>query len=494
MLTNLTKKITYPVLAAALAFGCTPDQEQITPTTTMNAEATSALLDGSENSSVRFKSNDYIIISSSSSLPADLEGQIKSLNGKITGQMKKVGIATVSSTDADFAEKARKIKGVSSVIRDVEIQWYNPESFKTAEVDATNINPASTGDSNPFFAFQWGATAIQAPAAWNTGARGKGVKVAVLDSGFHLDHPDLKDNIIYSKSFVPGETVRPVGTGFSHGTHVAGTIAAADNNLGVIGIAPEASLILLKVLGDSGSGSFGWMMEGIMHAVEQEADVINMSLGAYLPRNGKYLDENGNVINDTKATQELLVAITRVTNYATQQGVTIISSAGNSAIDGNSDKSGISIPAGMPNVISISSTAPSGWAANLLGADLDGVASYTNYGTPDVTFAAPGGDSRYPGNENGVIAGLVRPVWVFDMILSTGTATSYNWVAGTSMASPHAAGVAALIIGQNGGKMHPKQVEAAMRASADDLGKTGRDPYYGYGRVNAFKAVTATIQ
>lgn len=493
MFTNF-KRLSYPVLAAVLAFGCTPDQEQATPTTTLSAEATSALQDGSVNPSVKLKSDSYIIISSASTLPADLEGQVKSLNGNVTSLMNEVGIATVTSSDPGFAAKAGKINGVSSVISDVEIQWYNPEDFRTMELDATNVNPASTGDSNPFFAFQWGATAIQAPAAWNTGARGKGVKVAVLDSGFHLDHPDLKDNIIYSKSFVPRESVRPIGTGFTHGTHVAGTIAAVDNNRGVIGIAPEASLILLKVLGDSGSGSFGWMMQGIMEAVKQDADVINMSLGAYLPRNGKYMDANGNVINNTRGTQELLVAITRVTNFAAQKGVTIISSAGNSAIDGNSDKSGISIPAGMPNVISISSTAPSGWATNLLGTDLDGVASYTNYGTPDVSFAAPGGDSRYPGNENGAIAGLVRPVWVFDMILSTGTATSYNWVAGTSMASPHAAGVAALIIGQNGGKMHPKQVEAAMRASADDLGKPGRDPYYGYGRVNAFKAVTATMQ
>ncbi len=491
MLTKLTKKFAYPVLAAALAFGCTPDVEQVAPTATLDADSRKNAVAGSESSSVRLKSNNYIIISASNSLPANLESQVSALKGNVTGLMKQVGIVTVTSDDAEFAAKASKIAGVSSVVRDVEIQWYNPESFKTMELDATaNVNPASTGDSNPFFAFQWGATAIQAPAAWNTGARGKGVKVAVLDSGFHLDHPDLKENIIYSKSFVPGETVKPIGTGFTHGTHVAGTIAAADNTIGVIGIAPQASLLCIKVLADSGRGSFSWMMQGIMDAVEQHADVINMSLGAYLPRNGKFLDENGNVINDTKAVQELLVAITKVTNYATQKGVTIISSAGNSAIDGNSDKSGISIPAGVPNVISISATAPSGWAKNLLGADLDGVASYTNYGTSDISFAAPGGDSRYPGDENGTIAGLTRPVWVFDMILSTGTSTSYNWVAGTSMASPHAAGVAALIIGQNGSRMHPKQVEAALRASADDLGKPGRDPFYGYGRVNAFRAVT----
>jgi lantibiotic leader peptide-processing serine protease len=495
MSNKLNFKLAYSLfLAFAVSFGCT-NQDQIFEDTEMadTSEMISADVSGTASATVKMTSNRYIIIGVGNKLPSDLKGQLNSLRGELINSMDEVGIATASSDDPRFAAMASKISGVSSVVRDVEIQWYNPESFKTMELDATNVNPPSTGDSNPLFALQWGATAIQAPAAWNAGAKGKGVKVAVLDSGFHLDHPDLKDNIIYSRSFVPGETVRPIGTGFTHGTHVAGTIAAVDNNIGVIGIAPQASLLCIKVLANNGRGSFAWMLEGIMDAVEQEADIINMSLGAYLPRNGKFLDQNGNVINDTKAIQELLVSITRVTNYATQKGVTIISSAGNSAIDGNKDQSGISIPAGVPNVISISSTAPEGWAFDPLNVNLDEVASYTNYGTPDVTFAAPGGDSRYPGNELATVAGVTIPGWAFDMVLSTGGATNYNWTAGTSMASPHAAGVAALIIGQNGGKMQPKQVEAALRASADDLGRPGRDPFYGWGRVNAAKAVGAQV-
>jgi subtilisin family serine protease len=91
----------------------------------------------------------------------------------------------------------------------------------------------------------------------------------------------------------------------------------------------------------------------------------------------------------------------------------------------------------------------------------------------------------YPGNENCLIAGLVRPCWVFDLVFSTGNGGWY-WSAGTSMAAPHASGVAALIIGANGGDMKPSQVEAALRSSADDLGKPGNDDFYGAGRVNAF--------
>jgi len=102
-----------------------------------------------------------------------------------------------------------------------------------------------------------------------------------------------------------------------------------------------------------------------------------------------------------------------------------------------------------------------------------------------IDFAAPGGDFIYPGEEECVVAGLLRPCWVFDLVFSTGSAGSYYWSAGTSMAAPHASGVAALIISANGGDMKPQHVERDLRHSADDLGKPGNDDAYGMGRVNA---------
>ena len=509
MFTNLTKKFTYSVLAAALAFGCTPETEQATPNESLNAgAATSAVLDGSVSPSVRLKSGHYIVIASTATLPSDLESQLKSLQGNVTSLLAKAGIATVTSSDPDFAAKAGKISGVSAVIRDLDVQWFNPSDQKIVEFDAEAFgNPPASGDDDKYFDLQWGHDAVNAPEAWNAGARGKGVRVAVLDSGFDLDHKDLAPNIdlAASANFVPGETLGYALAGVgSHGTHTAGTIAAADNGIGIIGVAPEAKLILVKVLRDSGSGSFSWMLQGILHAVEQGADVINMSLGAALPRNGKYLDDNGTpddtsddfIVNDTKATQQLINAISKVTTYATQQGVTIIASAGNDANNGNKDKSLAHIPSGAPNVISISATAPQGWALNPATANLDHLASYSNYGTSEVDFAAPGGDYQYPGKEIAKIGGITQYVYVFDYVFSSGSnldpaRASYYWSVGTSMAAPHATGVAALLIGQNGGEMDPAKVKAALRASADDLGKPGRDPYYGYGRVNAFKAVTA---
>ncbi|WP_299754630.1 S8 family serine peptidase [uncultured Pontibacter sp.] len=507
MLKKITTRVAFPMLALGLMLGCTPDEEQVSPDATLSTDVTSNASASSATPGVKFKKGHYIVVASSNKLPANIKEQLKAAKGDVTGHMEDVGIATVTSSDPDFAAKAGKIKGVGSVIRDLEVQWYNPADQKIVEFDAEAFgNPPASGDNDRFFNLQWGHDAVDAPEAWNAGYRGKGVRIAVLDSGFDLDHADLAPNIDYAASanFVVGESLGYALPGVgSHGTHTAGTIAAADNGIGIIGVAPESELILVKVLRDSGSGSFSWMMQGIVHAVQQGADVINMSLGAALPANGKYLDDNGTpddpsddfVVSDTKATHELINAINKVTNYANQQGVTVIASAGNDANNGNKDKSLVHIPSSASNVISISATAPQGWALAPTTTNLDNLASYSNYGTADVDFAAPGGDYMYPGNEIATVGGVTQYVYVLDYVFSSGSnlngSTSYYWSVGTSMAAPHATGVAAIVIGMNGGQMDPARVKAVLRASANDLGKPGRDPYYGYGRVNAARAVSA---
>ncbi|MBF9236242.1 S8 family serine peptidase [Hymenobacter sp. BT683] len=487
-----------PVLGLGLlfTFGCS--KENPTPTDpSITAVSSQAIAAGTPGFTLRSKH--YIIIAAGDELPAGIEGLTTAANGKVTSVLQEVGLALATSDDPEFAAKAAKITGVRSVVRDFTYQGFNPEA-RAVEAEALNVNPASTGDSNPYLPLQWGATAIQAPAAWNAGALGENVLVADLDGGFELTHPDLVANIQGSKSFVPTEPAQFMGAAnkSSHGTHTAGTIAAADNSIGVIGVAPKAKLLLVKVLADAGSGSFSWMLQGILYAVQERADVINLSLGAAIPRHDQYLDENGKVVNDTKAIQELLVAINKVTSYATKNGVTIIASAGNDANNGNQDKSTVHIPADATGVISISSTGPMGWALDPLKANLDRFASYSNYGTSAIDFAAPGGDFALPGSAIVNFRGVTQYAWALDMVISTGrvsvvngiTRGSYTWMAGTSMAAPHATGIAALIIGRNGGSMDPVRVEAALRASADDLGQPGRDAYYGQGRLNAFRAVS----
>jgi subtilisin family serine protease len=142
----------------------------------------------------------------------------------------------------------------------------------------------------------------------------------------------------------------------------------------------------------------------------------------------------------------------------------VIAPAGNYASDGDHTADFIHLPGDAQGVISISATAPIGWATAPETTFLDNLASYSNFGRSVIDFAAPGGDVQYPGNENCTIAGLTRPCWVFDLVFSTGN-NGWYWSAGTSMAAPHAAGVAALIIGANGGEMSRRRTSGASCAA-----------------------------
>ena len=158
------------------------------------------------------------------------------------------------------------------------VQWVKP---------GNTVEQQSIGSDESFWAYQWAPQAIHAPEAWEAGFTGQGIRVAVIDGGIASNHIDLKDNIdlATSKSFVPGFNFNEDTGTFWHATHVAGIIAAEDNGIGTIGIAPHATIIALKALHD-GSGSFNAIISAILYAAnEANADIINMSLGAVFPRN-----------------------------------------------------------------------------------------------------------------------------------------------------------------------------------------------------------------
>jgi subtilisin family serine protease len=436
-------------------------------------------------------------MTSGKSFGDDIGAKIAAAGGQLQSNLPGIGVVTAVSDDPNFAARASAISGVASVDADQVVQWVKPEAVGEA-IDAEAVAPPSEavdhvfGGDETFFNAQWNVQAMHAPDAWAAGQIGTGARVAVIDGGINANHIDLvgRIDVARSASFVAGFTFdQDVGgaTTFRHATHVAGIIAANDNGIGTIGIAPGATIIAIKAL-HNGSGSFGAIISAIEYASTPiseggaGANIINMSLGATFAREA----------NDGSA--HLMAALSRATSHARQRGVLVISAAGNEGVDMDHTAHVVSIPAQSVGVLSIAATAPVGFA---LGAtNFARSASYTNFGQSFVSFAAPGGDGVLGGTALCAIPRiptgtgfLVANCSTFDLVLSPGAGTnSYFFAAGTSMASPAAAGVAALIWGKNG-PMTPAKLEGMLSKSALDLGKPGNDDQYGGGFLDAGAAV-----
>ncbi len=437
-----------------------------------------------DESEIELKSahtGNFMVISKSETLPPGLEKKLAGY-GQVVSSIPEIGIVVLKSDNPNLIKQLGKLSEVSAVVPDLRTKWIEPAKVIKEE------NPPSMGDDETYFFYQWGMDAIDAPEAWNAGYTGNKAKVFILDSGIDPGHPDLAPNLntTLSISFVPGEEyyVQNVDE-FNHGTHVAGIVAAANNSYGIIGVAPDAEIVAVKVLSEEdGSGEFSWINAGIVYAANHGADVINMSLGARFSRNGFFYDENDNLVKIPAVyMQDLILAQQRAVNYAWRKGAVIITSAGNAASNADGNGSLFIIPAELQNVVSVSATAPDYWYYDLyygIEPNLDIPASYTDFGKSLVDIAAPGGDfDFYP-----------QPNWQYDMVLSTGPDNSFYFSAGTSMASPHVAGVAALVISKYDGKLTPQEVVKKLLKTADKIDGNGKSSFYGKGRVNAYRAVT----
>lgn len=272
----------------------------------------------------------------------------------------------------------------------------------------------------------WGVSRIGANVTNHTG---KGVVVCVVDTGIDKDHPDLVTNLIGGKNFV-GKGLKVDANKWDddngHGTHVAGTIAATDNSVGVVGVAKEASLLGVKVLDRSGSGYFSDIIAGIDYCVSQGADVISMSLGSS---------------SDVQTMHDAVDA-------ADAAGVLVVAAAGNSG-DGNGATNEIGYPAKYSSVLAVGATASD-----------DSSPSWSSEGV-EVELSAPGVN-----------------------VLSTWNDGGLNIISGTSMATPHVSGVAALAMQANP-LLTNVEIRALLVSTADDLGALGHDNFFGYGLVDA---------
>lgn len=282
--------------------------------------------------------------------------------------------------------------------------------------EANHIRTILAQPNDPEFSSLYGMSKIAAPEAWEISTGSSAVTVAVVDTGVNYNHPDLTDNIVRNLGEIPSNGIDDDGNGYiddyygydfssgdgdpadghRHGSHCAGTIGARGNNeLGVVGVNWEVGILPVRVLNNQGSGDDADVAAGIRYAVDRGASIVSMSLGG---------DSFSQTMEDA-------------IEYARNAGVLIVAAAGNGSSNNDDPSEFPTYPASSPadNVLSVAATDSS-----------DSLSYYSNYGATSVDVAAPG-----------------------DSILSTTLGTGYEELSGTSMATPHVAGLAALIKSTN---------------------------------------------
>lgn len=356
-----------------------------------------------------------IVVFQPGTSPAQRVALAKAAGGIVVRELKLINAVVIeSATQVSITEsKLRALAEVKRVDLDPKINWLSIsdargtdfalpstsgimksiEALKKKQAEGT---PEPTAQETP-----WGIARVKAPAAWAT-SRGKGVKVVVIDTGIDMTHPELVG--ILKGGWNAISTAATFNDDNGHGSHVSGTIAAKDDDQGVVGVAPQIDLYGVKVLDANGSGTFDDVIAGMLWAVENKMEVANMSLGA----------SQGN-----QALEDAVEAMRK-------GGVILIAAAGNSG-------SSVGYPAAYPGAIAIAASD-----------SRDKLASFSSRG-PQVAVIAPGVGVK-----------------------STYMGGGYNTLSGTSMATPHVAGLTALYVATHKGAT-PEQARAGLAAASTKL-------------------------
>jgi subtilisin family serine protease len=536
-------------------------------------------------------SSSYLVLYKNGTSLASARLAVRAAGGTLVRENRRVGVATATSSSPTFAADLLRQGVVAGVARNKPVGYNAPalrqkrlaERLTAAEratvrtlrsgAAAPAAKPPTPAPpaADPLAGLQWDMAMIHATPAGSYGVTqgDPRVLVGVLDTGIDGSHPDIAPNFnaALSRNFTVDDPLidgscasDPDGScndpanvdEDGHGTHVAGTIAASLNGIGIAGVAPKVTLVNLRAGQDSGFFFLQPSVDALTYAGDHGIDVVNMSY---------FIDPwlyncSGNPAD--AATEQLeqrtiIAATTRALNYARSKGVTLVAAAGNEHTDmdhpttdstspdyppGTSktrtvDNSCVTMPSEGPNVVTVSALGPS-----------TGKADYSNYGEEGVDVSAPGGyfrdffgTPRYRTNENQILStypaslaaanGQLNPdgspntPLVIRSCLGT-TCGYYQWLQGTSMASPHAVGVAALIVSQYGHpdpqrggiELLPHQTEKILTRTATDhacpvpplvdytivgrpaafnatcVGTAEENSFYGAGIVDAYTAVT----
>jgi subtilisin family serine protease len=382
------------------------------------------------------------------------------------------GLIAVQPADGATApaETLRHVPGVRYVEGNARLHLVRPivgTGFQTM-ADAVPYVP-----NDPEFPSQWNMTLAGIDRAWSLTKGLRTLKVGVVDSGVDPAHPDLVDNLLPmvdmwkevhgSDRFTFGGRAYNMDgkDGNGHGTHVTGILAAAiDNRVGVAGTAGNVQILPIKATDYEGNTDALTLYRSVKKAVDEGCKVINVSIG-------------GDGAGDPD-----LESLRTTVEFAYQNGVMIIAATGNESARSRRMIQNVTLPAAYPGAIAVASVT-----------QYNKVAEYSNGGA-SVAVAAPGGAGLA---SEGKKVRSTLPTYTSYLSLATRLSGPYGELSGTSMACPHVTGLAALLLSQEP-SLTPSQVCRRIALTCDDVGTAGYDQDTGYGRINAYRALTARVE